>query len=198
MTFKQFFFIPLFIAVLAVILVMLAPPSPVVVPFLWTWIAFQAWAVYFLAGGTPKTGVKVMLGYLGGAVASAAIMELRGVLVPHVGAAPALAIAVFIVVIGVISSERVPWFDFVPSWFIGAGVFFGVMSIHTGWTWKSDGKSTERFLHYLETGTHLMVSCFVGQIFGWVTVLIRGKYEAWLAAKHPELAAKDEGGDGQE
>ncbi len=198
MTFKQFFFIPLFIAVLATLLVMLAPPSPVVVPFLWTWIAFQAWAMYFVAGCTVKTGVKVMLGYLGGAIASAAIMELMGVLAPHVGAAPALSIAVFIVVIGVISGERVPWFDFIPSWFVGAGVFFGVMSIYTGWQWTSDGECTQRLLHYLETGTHLMVSCFVGQIFGWVTVGIRGKYEAWLKSRHPELAAKDEGGEGQE
>jgi len=87
MTFKRFFFIPLFIAVLAVILVMLAPPSPVVVPYLWPWIAFQAWAMYFLAGCTVKTGVKVILGYFGGAVASAAIMELMGLLVPHVGPA---------------------------------------------------------------------------------------------------------------
>lgn len=183
MTFKQFFFIPVFIALLATILVMLAPPSPVVVPYLWTWIAFQAWAMYFLAGCTVKNSVKVLLGYFAGAVASVAIFELMGLLNPLLGAAPALAIAVFLVVIGVISAERLPWFDFIPSWFVGAGVFFGVMSIYTKWQWTADDATTQRFLHYLETGAHLMVSCFVGQIFGFVTVLIRGKYEARFKTK---------------
>ncbi|HUS91368.1 MAG TPA: DUF1097 domain-containing protein [Phycisphaerae bacterium] len=186
MSFKQFFPIPVIIAVIAVALVMLAKPSPVVVPYLWTWIAFQAWAMYFLAGCTIKGGGKVMLGYLGGAVASVAIFELMGLL-SSLGAAPALAIAVFIVVIGVISAERLPGFSFVPSWFIGAGVFFGVMSIFTGWQWASDCPETQRWLHYLEAGTYLMVSCLVGQVFGWVTVLCRSRYEAWVKSKHPEI-----------
>ncbi|HUT01822.1 MAG TPA: DUF1097 domain-containing protein [Phycisphaerae bacterium] len=193
MTFRQFFFIPVFIAVLATTLVMLAKPSPLVIPFVWTWISFQAWAMYFLGGCTVKGGVKVMLGYFGGAAASVAIFELMALLMAPVGlgAAAALAIAVFIVVIGVISAERLPGFDFVPSWFIGAGVFFGVMSIHTGWEWTSDCPRTQQWLHYLEAGTYLMVSCFVGQIYGWVTVLIRGKYEGWIKSKHPELGAAE-------
>ncbi len=128
MTFKQFFFIPVYISVLAVTLVMLAPPSPLVIPRLWTWIAFQAWAMYFMAGCTIKGGVKTFLGYLGGAVASIAIFELNGLL-SGLGPAPALAIAVFIVVIPVICGERVPYLDFVPAWFVGAGVVFGVLSI---------------------------------------------------------------------
>jgi len=192
MSFKQFFPIPLMIAVLATTLVMLADPFPVPVPFLWTWISFQAWAMYFLAGCTVQGGVKVMLGYLGGAVASVAIFELTGALAPSLGAASALAIAVFLVVIGVISAERVPWFNFVPSWFVGAGVFFGVMSIYTGWEWASDSPRAAQWLHYLEAGTYLMVSCLVGQVYGYVTVLCRGKYEAWLQSKHPELAPAGE------
>ena len=181
MTFKQFLFIPVFISVLAVTLVMLAAPSPVVVPYLWTWISFQAWAMYFMAGCTFKDGVRTLLGYFGGAVASIAIFELMGLLSGWgLGAAPALAIAVFIVVIPVISSERVPWLNFVPAWFVGAGVFFGVMSIKTVWP-EGAGAWTK----YGITLTHLMVSCLVGLIYGVVTVFIRGKYEAWLKAKQP-------------
>ena len=184
MSFKQFFPIPVIISLLAVTLVMLDGVIPCTkIPYLWTWISFQAWAMYFLAGCTVKGGVKVMLGYLAGAAASVAIMELMGLLAPHVGAAPALAIAVFIVVIGVISGERVPWFDFVPSWFIGAGVFFGVMNLNTNWLWAADGRGSK----YLEAGTFLMVSCAVGQVYGVVTVFCRGKYEGWLKSKHPEL-----------
>ena len=177
MTFKQFFPIPVIISVLAVTLVMLDGVIPATkIPFLWTWISFQAWAMYFLSGCTVAGGGKVMLGYLGGAVASTAIMALFGVLGPHVGAPVGLAIAVFIVVIGVISAERVPGFNFVPAWFIGAGVFFGVMNLNTTWQWGGASSWSK----YLETGTFLMVSCFVGQIYGYVTVLCRTKYEACL------------------
>jgi len=184
MTFKQFFFIPVFISVLAVSLVMLAKPSPLVIPYLWTWVAFQAWAMYFMAGCTIKTGVKTFLGYFAGGVASIAIFELMALLMGwNLGAAPALAIAVFIVVIGVISGERIPWLDFVPAWFVGAGVFFGVMSIKTVWP---EGACT--WTKYGLTMTYLMVSCLIGLIYGVVTVLIRGKYEAWLKAKGPAEA----------
>ncbi len=194
MTFKQFFFIPVFISVLAVTLVMLAKPSPLVIPYLWTWIAFQAWAMYFMAGCTIKGGVKTFLGYAAGAVAAIAIFELMGVMMSdwmgvllkggklgwNMGAAPALAIAVFIVVIPVISSERIPYLDFVPAWFVGAGVVFGILSIKTVWP-EGAGKWTK----YGITVTHLMVSCLVGLIYGVVTVFIRTKYEAWIKAKQP-------------
>ena len=175
MTFKQFFPIPLFIAVLATTLVLLElQPNPLI-PHLWTWISLQAWAMYFLAGCTLKGGAKVLLGYFGGALASAAIIELIGVIgqrVPQLAGTPALAISVFLVVIAVISAERVPMFNFVPAWFIGAGVYFGVMNL---------GAKPETT--HISTGTHLMVSCAVGLVYGVVTVLIRGKYEAWLKAR---------------
>jgi len=194
MSFKQFIIIPIGIAVLAVLLVMLAPnpPSDKAVPHLWTWISFQAWAMYFLAGCTLKGGVKVMLGYLGGALASIAIFELAGPLGKFLPGNWGLYAAVFIVVIGVISAERVPWFDFVPSWFIGAGVFFGVMFLNP---WAADARWAQhvssfgdwgldkRWIYYLLTVTHLMVSCAVGQVFGIVTVLGRTRYEGWLKAK---------------
>lgn len=196
MTFKQFFGIPVFISILAVTLVMLDGVIPATkIPFLWTWITFQAWATYFLAGCNVKGGVKVMAGYLGGAVASVAIMELMGLLAPSLGNPAALAVAVFIVVLGVISAERVPWFDFVPAWFIGAGVFFGVMNLNTTWQWGGETAWSK----YLEAGTFLMVSCLVGQIYGWVTVFCRVKYEACVKgetgeaeAPEPETAAAEE------
>jgi len=184
MSFKQFFPIPLFIAVLATTLVMLDLPSNPLIPHLWTWISFQAWAMYFLAGGTLKGGAKVFLGYLGGALASAAIIELGGPSsligqwIPQLAGTPALAIAVFVVVVGVISAERVPMFNFVPAWFIGAGVYFGVMNLEKGAT-------------HVSTTTHLMVSCAVGLVYGVVTVLIRGKYEAWLKARSAQAVIAD-------
>ncbi len=189
MTFKQFFFIPLYIAALATGLMILAACVPANFP-LQTWITFQAWAMYFMAGCTIKDGGKVMAGYLGGAVASIAIFELSGLLggIGLTGNLP-LWIAVFIVVIPVICAERVPGFNFVPAWFVGAGVFFGFMTHNTVWP---DGACN--WTKYCITTNTLMVSCLIGMIFGWVTVTIRGKYEACLAAKQPaaeEAPAED-------
>jgi hypothetical protein len=178
MSFRQFLPIPLFIAVLATTLVMLdLQPNPLI-PHLWTWISFQAWAMYFLAGCTLKGGAKVLLGYLGGALASMAIMKLIGLIgqwSPSLAGTPALALSVFVVVIGVICAERVPMFNFVPSWFIGAGVFFGVMNLDKTATFNS-------------ASAHLMISCAVGLVYGVVTVLIRSRYEGWLKARKPAAA----------
>ena len=190
MSFKQFFPIPVFIAVLAVTLVMLAEPSPLVIPFFWPWIAFQAWAMYFLAGCTLKGGVKVLLGYAGGAVASMAIMYLTGLLAPcltgllepSLALPVALSVVVFFVVIGVICGERVPWFDFVPAWFVGAGIFFGVMNIYQGFP-----EGATEWTRYGITGAHLMVSCAVGLVYGVVTVFLRVKYEGMLTSGQEAL-----------
>jgi len=188
MTFKQFFFIPVYIALMAVTMVMLTKPSPLVVPFFWPWIAFQAWAMYFLAGCTIQGGVKVFLGYAGGAAASVAIFELMGLLAKSLHPAIALSIAVFLVVIVVISAERVPWFDFVPAWFVGAGIFFGVMSIYAFPELPADASAGAK---YLLTGKYLMVSCGIGLVYGVVTVAIRAKYEACLASNQQAPAEAD-------
>ena len=170
MSFKQFLPIPIGIAFLAAALMVIDLAKP---PFLLTWITFQAWAMYFLAGCTLQGAAKVMLGYLGGALASMAIILLAGVFAPlgQLG----LPLAVFIVVIFVICAERVPWFDFVPSWFVGAGVFFGLV---THFTFPEGTTLAGKF--GLSTA-YLMVSCLVGMVFGYITVQGRGRYEASLA-----------------
>lgn len=173
MSFAQFFPIPLMVAALATSLMVIDGLH--LVPYLLTWISFQAWAMYFLGGCTPRGGVKVMAGYLGGALASMAIMQLAGVC--------GLYAAVFVVVVVVISAERVPWFDFVPSWFVGAGVFFALMTHKTDWP---AGATT--VTKYGLSTAYLMMSCFVGQLYGVATVYLRGKYEASLKAKTPSEA----------
>ena len=181
MSFKQFFLIPVGIAVLATILMVI---DLFKIPVLHPWIVFQAWAMYFMAGCTLKGGGKVMLGYLGGAIASVAIVELGGVFHGWGLGKYAILPAVFIVVIPVISAERVPGLDFVPAWFVGAGVFFGIMTLKQDWaadatTWGKYGTA----------GAQLMVSCAVGMVFGVVTVYLRGKYEGWV--KGPQPAAEE-------
>ena len=182
MSFKQFFPIPVGIAVLATTLMALDLVKGPVLPHFLPWVSFQAWAMYFMAGCTFKGGGKVMLGYLGGAVASVAIIELAGVFggwgLGNAGILP----AVFIVVVPVICAERVPGFDFVPAWFVGAGVFFGLFFL-TAWP-----EGTSKVAKHGTTGAHLMVSCAVGMIYGVVTVAFRSRYEAWLKKGQPAEA----------
>ena len=180
MPYSKLFPITVFIAAQAMFMMIIESP----LGFL-SWIAFQAWAMYFLAGGTLKMGAKTLAGYFGGAVASVAIMELAKALGDWgVGGKWNLYLAVFVVVIFVISAEKVPGFDFVPSWFIGAGVFFGLMNLDTFTAVHPRGTCT------LQSGEKLMWAALVGLVFGAVTVVFRTWYEKRFVtpAPAPELS----------
>ena len=143
------------------------------------WIAFQAWAVYFLAGCNPMGGVKAWIGYATGIAASIAIIELMGVPglkdIPSVGGMSiVMAIAVFIVVIPAIMSENLK--NMVPALFIGSGAFFGLFTI------IGDSVACPIEKYVLATRVEL-VYCAVGLLFGYITVFWRGKYEASLSKK---------------
>ncbi len=149
------------------------------------WIAFQAWAVYFVAGCTAKNGLKAWLGYLTGILASIAIiklMEVPGIKdLPTVGGMNlALALAVFIVVIPAIMTENLK--NMVPALFIGSGAFFGSLG-HAALAAalkaaNAEGCQTTLFLYAAQTE---LVYCALGLCFGFITVFWRGKYEASLA-----------------
>ena len=171
MKFSKFIIIPVFIAAQA--LIMQAIDQTLSKSFLpagnggFAWIAFQAWAMYFLAGCNIKGGIRTFLGYVSGIVASIAIMELGKALGGPLGywAFPA---AVGIIVVPVICLEKVKWLDFVPSIFVGAGVFFGFMTYIKDATY---GGAAVSELFY----------CLFGLVFGYITVVFRGWYEARVA-----------------
>lgn len=193
MSFGKFIVIPILLGVQAAILMLIAkyvPGSTQAVggPGLLVFVAFQAWAVYFAAGCTPKNGVKVVLAYASGILASIAIMVMGDKLAVMIGGAEtpnfyiAYAVAVFIIVIPAISLERVPMFDFIPGLFIGSGMFFAIMTLG-GTVDIVDGIATKIPInHDLAGFTSVaipeMIGCIVGQIFGFITVLWRGAYEA--------------------
>jgi len=178
-SFKQFFPIPVFIALLATSMMVLDIFKGTTLRHYLPWVSFQAWAMYFLAGCTLKGGARVMLAYFAGAVASVAIFELAGLFQKWgLSEAASYPVAVFPVVIGVICGERVPWFDFVPAWFIGAGVFFGIMGLKQDWP----AGTTTTWDKYGTTFAFLMVSCAIGQVYGIVTVFLRTKYQARVKA----------------
>jgi hypothetical protein len=152
-----------------------------------TWVAFQAWAMYFMSGFAPwndkETGPcprmagKTILGYIGGIIASIAIFELGGALsfLNCSAGSWGLYTAVFIVVVPVICFERIPPFNFIPAWFVGAGVYFGLMGLAT----KPEDMGTWGW--YGAVAIAELVSCVVGLAFGWGTVAFRVKYETKLA-----------------
>ncbi|MCY3021972.1 MAG: DUF1097 domain-containing protein [Planctomycetota bacterium] len=194
MTFGQFLIIPLFIAFQAFTLMVIAPYIPgnlesVGGKGLMGWVTFQAWAMYFLAGCTVKMGFKTLAGYLGGIVASVAIFELAGMLsgLDCGDTKWGLYLAVFVVVVGVISAEKVPGFNFVPSWFLGAGVFFALATFGK----KPDDVSV--YAWYVELGVPELIACALGLVYGYCTVIFRKSYEAKFAVKAavaaPETAA---------
>jgi hypothetical protein len=131
------------------------------------WVSFQAWACYFLAGCTPKGGIRTFNSYLIGCLASIVIMKLGGALSPALGFF-AFPMAVLICVVPVICLEKSgEWFDFVPALFIGAGAFFGFMSYVPG-------------ASYLNATVTIMIYCVLGLLAGYFTILFRTKYEMVL------------------
>ena len=174
MTLKKFAVIPLMIGVLGFTIQLvdqlLAPLMPTAIQpgQGFGWIAFQAWALYFLAGLNVQGAIKGFLGYAIGIVASIAIMTLGGALMESLGFF-AFPLAVFVVAFFLIFTERTPWFtSFIPAMFIGAGAYFAFMTYVPGATF-SGGAIT------------VLTYCLVGLIYGFVTVTLRTAYEKSLS-----------------
>ena len=152
--------------------------------------------MYFLAGFAPwndketgpdlKMGGKTFLGYVGGIGCSVAIFELNKLFASlniEGGTAWGLYLAVFIVVVGVICFEKVPGFNFVPSWFVGAGVFFALMTFAGGA--RPAGMSDWGWYGVLTTVE--LIACAIGLLYGMITVEFRGRYEAKIAQATPQV-----------
>lgn len=129
------------------------------------WVSFQAWAMYFLAGCTPKGGIRTLIGYLIGMVASILIISGGGAVSGVLGfwAVPlVLLVLVPIILYLDIAPEM---FNFVPAVFVGAGAYFGFMTYVPG----------AAFGGALVTET---LYCVIGLVFGFCTITFRGWYEA--------------------
>jgi hypothetical protein len=176
--FSKFIVIPIIIAILAftiqIVDQLLSPFMPPAGNSGFGWIAFQAWAMYFMAGCNVTGGIKVFLGYFSGIVVSIGIMVLGGNLIGMGIGFLSFPIAVFLMVLPTICLERVPWFDYIPGVFVGAGVFFGFMSYVKGATF-SNGMFTE------------LVYCALGLIYGYVTVVLRTKYEESIKTENSQI-----------
>ncbi|VGO13743.1 hypothetical protein PDESU_02300 [Pontiella desulfatans] len=128
------------------------------------WVGFAAWACYFLNGCTIKGGLKVIGCWVAGVIASVGIIELGKFLTGTFGgnAAVGFPVAVSLIAFLVILFEKVPALDFIPGWFVGAACFFGYNTIAEG--------------NYAVSVPVILVSCVIGQVFGYVTVALRTAY----------------------
>ena len=139
------------------------------------WIAFQAWALYFMAGCTIQGGAKSLVGWLCGIAASIAIVEAGTAFSSGMVPKFAFPIAVFIIAFVVILFEKAPdIFTFIPSWFVAAGAFFAV---------HADGSKYSQM-----TLTKIVLSGVVGLLFGVMTVFLRGKYSEMIGENADEAA----------
>ncbi|MBE0536006.1 MAG: DUF1097 domain-containing protein [Phycisphaerae bacterium] len=181
MPFRKFIVFPIFVALQAAVLMLIAPyikigPESIGGPGLIGWVAFQAWAMYFLAGCNLKMAGKTAVGYFLGIVASVAIFELAGLLSGAMGGYWGTALAVFFVVIPVMCLEKIPIANFIPAIFVGAGVFFAFAYMHKAGT----------MAQYIEIAVPEMIACIVGLIFGWITVTFRTNYEKKVMPQTPK------------
>jgi len=127
------------------------------------WIAFQSWAMYFLAGCNIPGAIKTLIGYIMGIIASIAIIVLGSGQFAGLGFF-AFPLAVLLVVIPVIFLEKVKWLDFIPAIFVGAGAFFAFMSYVPNASFVIAAKTE-------------LIYCVLGLLYGYITVSLRGAYE---------------------
>ena len=182
MPFRQFIAIPLFTAFQAFTIMFLSPYVPFTAeaaggPGLMTWISFTAWAMFFLGGCTIKMAAKTIVGYLGGIIASVAIFELAASFsaLNSTTTPWGLYLAVFTVVIFIISMERVPGLDFIPAYFVGAGIFFALFA------YLAKPDEVTNYAWYLNLAIPEIVACAVGLFYGWWSFTTRTWYQTKIA-----------------
>jgi len=171
MTLKKFIIIPILIALLAgsiqavdQLLHLKVEPAGNVG---FGWIAFQSWAMYFLAGCNIQGGIKTLIGYVMGILASIAIMVLGAGQLSGFGFF-AFPLAVLLVVIPVIFLEKVKWMDLIPAIFIGSGAFFAFMNYVPNASFIIAAKTE-------------LIYCVLGLGYGYITVSLRTAYEKKVA-----------------
>ena len=171
MDFKKFIVIPVYIAILAAAFIVLdqvlSPYMPIADNKGFGWVTFQAWAMYFLAGGTVKGGLRTFFGYVLGVLSAIIIIKLAGVL----GSTGfwAVPLAVLVMVIPMCSMERAhSLIDFVPALFVSSALIFAFGQIYPSATLTSSVIT-------------ILVYCGIGMVLGFITVSIRTAYEKMVA-----------------
>ena len=129
-------------------------------------IAFQAWALYFLLGSTVKGAVTAFCGYIVGII-FAVIMNVGAELLSGLGILAIPVIALIIVPI-MMYFEYASWkISNVATFFMGAGAFYGTLNYVDG-------------IHVEEAVFIVLLYCALGLLSGWMTIFFRHRYEDWV------------------
>ena len=169
MTAKKYFPIALFIGLQAAVLQAIDQAICAGIVPLFAgggWISFQAWAVYFMGGCTVKNGVRAMIGYVIGMVASIAIIFCGG----QLGALGfwAMPLVLLVLVPIILYLDIAPeMINFVPAVFVGAGVFDLLRPCRRSF-------AVVFWCAFISEGIYALI----GLVFGWLTITFRGWYEA--------------------
>jgi len=166
MTAKQFLPIAIFVAVQTFLLQAIDQLlSPAVHPLGnhgFCWMAFQAWAVYFMAGCTVKGGLRSLASYIIGMLVAVCIIKGIGLVDLGFFTVP---LVMLVMVIILLQLERGPELTaFIPAVFVGAGAYFACMTYIPNTT-LSGMFVTE------------VIYCLLGLICGWGTITFRSWYE---------------------
>ena len=167
MTPRRFLPIAIFVAlqssVLQVIDQVLRHAVPPAANLGFTWVAFLAWATYFLAGSTVRGGAKALVGIMIGILYSIGVFVLGGWL----GALGFLAspVAILLLIPLVMYLELGPdLVTLVPLVFVGAGTFFACMLYIPGATFATIAATQS-------------IYTLLGLTFGWMTVAFRTAHQ---------------------
>ena len=137
-------------------------------------IAFQAWALYFLLGNSLKGAVKGSCGYILGIIfavimsAGAGMFSWMGIL--------AVPVTALIVVPFMMYFEFAPWcISNVAVFFVGAGAYYGILNYVDG-------------INAVRAAGIVMLYCVLGLASGFMTILFRTQYERKITG----MKAKEE------
>jgi hypothetical protein len=152
--------------IIAALVIVLMTLEMLIPQYLISWIAFQTWALYFIAGGTVPQGIKAGACYICGILAAILIMVLVGALAGTLGKAT-LPLVCSAVTFAAICFEKVKPLDNIPAWFIGAGAYFGLANV------------LGAKFQYGPAMVTVVATLVIGMLLGFITVTARTKYGAW-------------------
>lgn len=131
------------------------------------WVAFQAWAVYFLGGSNVRGGVKGLLAYVVGITTGVVIFELAAAFgLSNWWAVP---LAIFLPVIPVMCLQEVDLLSYIPAIFLGCGAFFGILN-YAAPVHPLTVSGADRWQIYAESAGYELFFCVLGLLFGWIAI----------------------------
>lgn len=138
-----------------------------------SWVAFQSWACYFLAGCTPKGGLLVFISYITGTLGSIAIILLGKGAFSGIGFM-AVPLAVGVIAFCVMFFEHIPLLSLIPALFVASGAYFALMNFADAPLMAMGGNM------FMQAFKVEMIYAVLGIVFGVITIAGKGVIDSKL------------------